>query len=158
MTATPSIVARQGLPRSPPSGGGPLQGVLLPKLQTTNAARHDRAPKGASLLRRRGVRDQGRCRRRHHRSAGRRSKIDGTRPKMMTPLTVNTVPITVGTTHAERSSPTATVSCPHPAATKPAYDHVMQYAWVVMTIGDLLPRRRSVSPTAIVIRLTTANT
>jgi hypothetical protein len=54
--------------------------------------------------------------------------MDGTLPKMMTPLMDNTVAITPGTTHAGVSKPMATASCPHPAATKPAYDHVMQYA------------------------------
>ena len=68
-----------------------------------------------------------------------RSRIDGTLPKMTTPLMDNTVPITTGTTHAAASRPTATASCPHPAATNPAYDHVMQYAWVAMH------RRRSLA-------------
>jgi hypothetical protein len=61
------------------------------------------------------------------RPASIRSRMDGTRPKMTTPLIDNTVPITAGTTHAPSSSPTATTSWPHPAATKPAYDHDMQY-------------------------------
>ena len=72
---------------------------------------------------------------------------------MMTPLMDNTVAITIGTTQAGEPRPTATASCPHPAATKPAYDHVMQYAWVAMTGGDHLPRSRGTSPTATVTRL-----
>ena len=76
---------------------------------------------------------------------------------MTTPLMDNTVPIATGTTHAATSRPTATASCPHPAATKPAYDHVMQYAWVAMTGGDLLPSSRGESPTTIVTKLATAS-
>jgi hypothetical protein len=64
---------------------------------------------------------------RSDRPASIRSRMDGSRPKMTTPLIDNTVPITARTTHAPSSSPTATTSWPHPAATKPAYDHDMQY-------------------------------
>ena len=59
---------------------------------------------------------------------------------MTTPLMDNTVLIATGTAHAPTPGKKDGWS-PHPAATKPAYDHVMQYAWVAMAQpGDLYQR------------------
>jgi hypothetical protein len=63
-----------------------------------------------------------------HRSASRRSRVDGTRPKMTTPLMDKHRADHHRHNSRSKVVPTATASCPHPAATKPAYDHVMQYA------------------------------
>ena len=52
--------------------------------------------------------------------------MGGTLAKMTTPLMDNTAPITSGTTHPPSPGATATASWPHPAASKPAYDHVMK--------------------------------
>ena len=48
MTATPTILAREGLPRSHPSGGGPPHG-MTPQTPDTVSHRHDQAVEGASL-------------------------------------------------------------------------------------------------------------